>query len=114
MQITNFKNMSIAELQELVSMEGQLADELSRPHRGGDPRSSGSAVLEAACSRRNLKEERGAADKRCLGGPSTSPVSNGVRNPAASQSVVGFFSGRALAICHSPVIRHKHVLGRRH
>jgi hypothetical protein len=48
----------------------------------------------------------GAADKRCLGGPSTSPVSNGARNPAASQSVVGFFFGRTLAICHSPVIRH--------
>jgi ferritin-like metal-binding protein YciE len=30
MQITNFKNMYIAELQELVSMEGQLADELPR------------------------------------------------------------------------------------
>ncbi len=49
---------------------------------------------------------RTAADKRCLGGPSTSPVSNGARNPAASQSVVGFFFGRTLAICHSPVIRH--------
>jgi ferritin-like metal-binding protein YciE len=30
MQITNFKDMYIAELQELVSMEGQLADELPR------------------------------------------------------------------------------------
>jgi ferritin-like metal-binding protein YciE len=30
MQITNFRNMYIAELQELVSMEGQLADELPR------------------------------------------------------------------------------------
>jgi ferritin-like metal-binding protein YciE len=29
-QITNFKDMYIAELQELVSMEGQLADELPR------------------------------------------------------------------------------------
>jgi len=30
MKITNFKDMYIAELQELVSMEGQLTDELSR------------------------------------------------------------------------------------
>jgi ferritin-like metal-binding protein YciE len=30
MKITNFKDMYIAELQEMVSMEGQLADELPR------------------------------------------------------------------------------------
>jgi ferritin-like metal-binding protein YciE len=30
MQITNFKDMYIAELQELVSLEGQLADALRR------------------------------------------------------------------------------------
>jgi ferritin-like metal-binding protein YciE len=30
MQIINFKDMYIAELQDLVSMEGQLADELPR------------------------------------------------------------------------------------
>src|SRR5207245_6594515 len=30
MQITNFKDMYIAELQELVSLEGQLANELAR------------------------------------------------------------------------------------
>jgi ferritin-like metal-binding protein YciE len=30
MQITNFKDMYLAELQEQVSMEGQLADELPR------------------------------------------------------------------------------------
>ena len=30
MQITNFKDMDIAELQELVNVEGQFADELLR------------------------------------------------------------------------------------
>jgi len=30
MQITNFKDMYIAELQELISLEGQLADALRR------------------------------------------------------------------------------------
>jgi ferritin-like metal-binding protein YciE len=61
MQITNFKDMYIAELQELISLEGQLADALRRMAEVASHRSLKDALTHhreetQAAARVNLAE----------------------------------------------------------